>query len=109
MVSKDPSIAERVWQVVAAIPCGRVSTYGEVAIAAGLPRGARRVGRILGQLPPGSTLPWHRVINARGQLSLPPGSDGYFEQIERLQSEGVALENGRVDLRRFSTTTTARV
>lgn len=100
-MSNEPGIEERVWQVVAMIPPGRVSTYGEIATMAGLGRGARRVGRILSHLPPGTRLPWHRVINASGRISLPSDSPGHTEQKERLQSEGVAFIKGRVSLARY--------
>ena len=89
---------ERVWAVVAAIPRGRVATYGQVAELAGLPRGARLVGRILSRLPAGTRLPWHRVINAAGAVSL-PGSAG-ARQRALLEAEGVPFARGRVDLGR---------
>ena len=90
---------ERIWAVVAAIPRGTVATYGQVAALAGLPRGARLVGRAMSQLPPGTRLPWHRVINAAGQLSIP--GTGAARQKALLEAEGVAFGKGRVDLRRF--------
>ena len=90
---------ERIWQVVAQIPPGRVATYGQVAALADLPRGARRVGRALAQLPAGSKLPWHRVVNAAGRVSN-PGAGG-ARQRALLQAEGVSLADGRVRLRRF--------
>ena len=92
----DPD--ERIWQVVAEIPRGRVATYGQVAALAGLPRGARRVGRVMAQLPAGSTLPWHRVVNAAGRSSI--AGAGGARQRWRLRGEGVALKHGKVDLRR---------
>lgn len=98
----EPGIDERIWQVVRAIPAGRVCTYGEVARMAGLPGAARRVGAALKGLPPGTALPWHRVINARGRISLPAGSAAHARQRQRLQAEGVAFKpGGGVDLRRF--------
>ncbi|MEJ2533825.1 MAG: MGMT family protein [Halioglobus sp.] len=98
----SPDIDQRIWQVVARIPPGRVATYGEVARQAGLPGAARRVGRALRALPAGTRLPWHRVINARGRVSLPEGGAGHRIQRERLQSEGIAFRaNGAIDLRRF--------
>lgn len=98
----EPGINERIWQVVHAIPAGRVCTYGEVARLAGLPGAARRVGAALKGLPRGTTLPWHRVINARGRISLPPESSAHARQRERLVAEGVQFKgNGAVDLRRF--------
>ena len=95
-------IDQRIWQVVALIPTGRVATYGEVARQAGLPGAARRVGRALRTLPAGTRLPWHRVVNARGRLSLPEGGAGHRTQRERLEREGIAFRaNGSIDLRRF--------
>ncbi len=93
--------AERVWQVVARIPRGRVCSYGQVAELAGLPRRARLVGRILSRLPQGSRLPWHRVVNARGELSLPADSEGARLQRRRLEDEGICFLRGRIALSRF--------
>ena len=101
MMSNEPSDEERVWQVVALIPPGQVSTYGEIAEMAGLGRGARRVGRIMSRLPRGTTLPWHRVINASGRISLPVGSAGHTEQRRRLEDEGVVFINACASLRRY--------
>ncbi len=100
--SDEPSIAEQVWQVIALIPKGRVATYGQVAELAGFPGGARRVGRILSQLPSGSRIPWHRVVNASGGISLPEGSGGFARQHARLTKEGIVFsESGRIALRKF--------
>jgi methylated-DNA-protein-cysteine methyltransferase-like protein len=79
-----------------------VATYGQVAELAGLPRQPRMVGYALNSLPSGSRVPWHRVINARGQVSLraQPGS----ERLQRalLEDEGVVFDaQGRVSLPRF--------
>jgi methylated-DNA-protein-cysteine methyltransferase related protein len=87
---------------VARIPRGRVATYGQVAALAGLPRHAREVGRVLGALPPGSQLPWQRVINAAGRPS-PRGvlADERHQRL-RLEGEGVEFDGrGRVELERF--------
>ena len=100
-MSKQPTDQERIWQVVSLIPEGKVATYGQIAQLAELPRGARMVGRVLSQLPPGTRLPWHRVINAGGRISLPEGSSGYQEQKNRLQDEGVSVLRGRISLTRF--------
>jgi methylated-DNA-protein-cysteine methyltransferase-like protein len=90
----------RIWAVVAAIPRGRVASYGEVAARAGLPRGARLVGRALAQCP--AALPWHRVLGASGRISLPPGSAAFREQRRRLEREGVPVAaNGRVAATHF--------
>ncbi|GGK69622.1 MGMT family protein [Amphritea balenae] len=92
---------EVIWQIVAAIPQGKVATYGQVAELAGLPRGARMVGRCLSQLPRDSKLPWFRVVNASGRISLPEGSEGYVKQLGCLQEEGVAVVNGKIRLSVF--------
>ncbi len=91
----------RIYQTVARIPHGRVASYGQVARAAGMPRAARMVGQALHKLPPGSELPWHRVINARGGISFAAGSERWRRQKELLESEGVVFLNGRVDLEQF--------
>lgn len=91
-------VLRSIWRVVAAIPAGHVATYGEVARLAGLPRGARQVGRALGQAPAALKLPWHRVIGAGGRIALPKGSAAYRTQVSRLRAEGIPLTNGRVRL-----------
>lgn len=92
---------ERVWRIVHGIPHGKVTSYGAIAKLAGLPRGARLIGRILGQLPEGSALPWHRVVNSRGEISFPVGSVQYSEQRSRLLQEGIVFRNEKIDLKKF--------
>lgn len=92
----------RVFTVLAAVPPGTVVTYGQVARLAGLPNGARQVGRILGNLPGDTQLPWHRVINAAGRISLEPHSQGYENQKARLQEEGIVFNNNRVSLKKYN-------
>lgn len=100
-MSIDDDARARIWQVVHSVPAGRVTSYGRVAELAGLPRAARLVGRTLSQLPPGSALPWHRVVNSSGRISFPPGSPSHREQRERLLAEGVEFRGERIDWRRF--------
>lgn len=91
----------RIWTVVALVPRGRVATYGQIAELAGLPRQARQVGYVLAALPAGSRLPWHRVINARGEISLADPA-GAARQRALLEREGVEFSAAdRVDLDRF--------
>jgi len=91
---------ERVYEVVRRIPRGRVATYGQVARLAGLGRNARQVGYALHALPEFSNVPWHRVINARGEISLPRATGGDVTQRLRLEREGVKFDGkGRVDLK----------
>jgi methylated-DNA-protein-cysteine methyltransferase-like protein len=84
-------------RAVAAIPQGRVASYGEIAARAGLPRRARLVGTVLRETP-SDVLPWHRVLRADGRIAFPPGSRAFREQVRRLAAEGVLVRNGRVDL-----------
>jgi len=92
----------RFYEIITRIPKGRVSTYGQVAALAGLPGHARQVGYALNALPPGSDIPWHRVINAKGQVS--KRADPVFEGIQRrmLEEEGLRFDNrGRVSLAEY--------
>lgn len=92
---------DRIRDTVRRIPAGQVATYGQIAAEAGLPRRARMVGQALRGLPEDSDVPWHRVINAQGRISLPEGGEGWARQRARLTAEGVAFRNGRVDLDRY--------
>lgn len=85
------------------IPRGRVTTYGSVARLAGLAGQPRLVGYALHTIGSGAMLPWHRVINAQGKLSLEAaGASSGLTQRMRLQQEGVIVNAaGRVDLKRF--------
>jgi methylated-DNA-protein-cysteine methyltransferase-like protein len=90
---------ELIWSVVRKIPHGRVATYGQVAELAGLEGHARQVGYALHNLPEGSGVPWHRVINAKGEIS--PRSAGDSHELQRmlLEAEGVEIDlRGRIDL-----------
>lgn len=95
------SLNEQIWQIIAAVPRGKVVTYGQVARLAGYPRHARYVGTTLRKLPSGSRLPWHRVINAQGRLSFPQGSEAWRRQRELLEQDGVVFIGDRVSLREY--------
>jgi methylated-DNA-protein-cysteine methyltransferase-like protein len=102
MTQLEPDTEQRIWQVVALIPSGKVATYGDVAALAGIPGAARRVGRALKALPAETAIPWHRVVNARGRASLPQGSASQYTQRQRLEAEGIVFRaNGSLDLRRY--------
>jgi methylated-DNA-protein-cysteine methyltransferase-like protein len=82
------------------IPPGRVATYGQIAALAGNHRAARLVAWVL-HASSDRALPWHRVVNGSGRISLKPGN-GYEEQRSRLEAEGVTFDSsGRIDLDRF--------
>ena len=93
-----PNLNEIIWQVVASIPHGKVATYGQVAKICGFPNHARYVGATLKKLPKGTTLPWYRVVNAKGEISLPQGSDAYKRQKSLLESEGVIFNDTKLSL-----------
>jgi methylated-DNA-protein-cysteine methyltransferase related protein len=83
---------DRIYAVVGRVPTGRVATYGQIAGEAGLPGQARLVGYALSALPEGSRLPWHRIVNAAGRISLRAGADHRpMDRIQRflLEREGV--------------------
>lgn len=101
MKSPWSETTRRVWETVARIPPGQVATYGQIAREAGLGRRARIIGRALRSLPPGSDVPWHRVVNVRGEISLPEAGGAGLEQRRRLESEGVVFTAGRIDLDKF--------
>lgn len=98
----DDDRYRRIWDVVAGIPSGCVLNYGAVAKLAGLPGRARLVGRALGLAPKSMKLPWHRVVNARGEISFKPGGAKHRRQRQLLEAEGVEFDNGVIDLERFS-------
>lgn len=96
------SFYDRVYRMVRRIPRGRVTTYGHVAALCGKPRAARTVGWALHALPDDSGVPWHRVINAQGGISI--SKVGLPPELQRalLEREGVEFEpDGRVDLARW--------
>lgn len=92
---------EMIWQVLASIPKGKVATYGQIAKLCGYPGYARYVGFTLKQLPHGTALPWHRVINSKGRISFPLGSDAYRLQRRRLEQDGVVFEGEKIRLKRY--------
>ena len=93
---------EQVYQVVQRIPPGKVATYGQIARLLGQPRAARTVGWALHSIPEGSHVPWHRVLNAQGTISLEASGPGGAIQKALLEAEGVGFgEGNRVDLKAY--------
>ena len=91
----------KIYSVVRRIPRGRVATYGQVAVVAGLKGHARQVGYALAALKPSTAVPWQRVINAQGRISLRQTTGG-FSQRMLLEREGVVFDaGGWVSLRTF--------
>lgn len=87
--------------IIQSIPPGKVMTYGLVAARAGNRSGARQVARILHSSSEKHSLPWHRVINREGRISLPPGN-GFEQQKALLEQEGVLFSTGgKIDLEKY--------
>lgn len=102
-MSKSPKVVgyERIYDQVRRIPKGRVATYGQIAALAGIPRQARRIGYALSALND-DTVPWHRVVNAKGEISrrADPGYENYQRIL--LEQEGVVFDpNGRIALEKY--------
>jgi len=93
--------ARRIIEAVAAIPKGRVASYGAIAARAGYPGRARLIGKVLGEAPDRLQLPWHRVLRADGRIGIPAGTRGFREQCKRLKAEGVVVKDGRVPMSAF--------
>ena len=95
-------LARQILEVVVRIPYGKVASYGQVAKMAGLPKHARLVGYVLKHLDADVDVPWHRVTNAQGKISL-QGMNTRGENIQQLKlmAEGIHLVNGKVNLRQF--------
>ncbi|MDZ5472623.1 MGMT family protein [Bacillus sp. 31A1R] len=84
---------ERVVTIIKSIPPGHVMTYGQIAKLAGSPRGARQVVRILHSMSEKYNLPWHRVINSKGEIGFKDEAS-MFEQITALENEGIEFKLG---------------
>jgi methylated-DNA-protein-cysteine methyltransferase-like protein len=90
---------EQVHRIVRLIPPGKLATYGQIARLLGNPRAARMVGWAMHGISEGSDVPWHRVVNARGTISLDARGPGGAIQRALLEAEGIAFdEHGRLDL-----------
>lgn len=95
------AFTEKVIQIILSIPPGKVMTYGQIARLAGSPRAARQVIRILHSMSKKYRLPWHRVINAKGEISV-KDDESYNEQILNLEMEGVEVSsNGVINLQEY--------
>jgi methylated-DNA-protein-cysteine methyltransferase-like protein len=96
MAPEDNESIQAIWNVIARIPRGQVSSYGDVARAAGLPGRARLAGTALRLMPEDMNLPWHRVMGAGGRIVFPKGTRHFREQARLLRGEGVTVKDGRV-------------
>lgn len=92
----------QILEVIALIPHGKVASYGQVAKLAGLPKHARLVGYVLKHLDKQSEIPWYRVINSQGKISVTRiNQRGENVQQILLEQEGIYLLNGKVSLKTF--------
>ena len=96
-----PGMYERIYQAVAKIPSGRVSSYGRISkIAGGC--SARQVGYAMSALPADTDIPWQRVVNSKGGISPRSGGDSHRLQRWLLEDEGVEFSpDGTINLGRF--------
>jgi len=106
MATKKPAplsaTHRRIHDVVRRIPRGRVATYGQIAELARLPRQPRLVGYVMNALPPDTDVPWHRVINSKGEVSARgDGLGGDQIQAQLLAREGVRFVDGKISLERY--------
>jgi methylated-DNA-protein-cysteine methyltransferase-like protein len=98
---KNNHLYERIYDVVRQIPSGKVATYGQIAKIVDRCT-ARMVGYAMAALPPNTDVPWQRVINYRGEISIQSRGDGSLRQRRLLQAEGVKFDRrGRVNLGKF--------
>lgn len=95
----------KIWQAVQKVPEGKVVSYGQIADLAGLPGKARLSGKALGYIPQdgwrGQKVPWHRVVNSQGKISLPIDSEAYHTQRQLLMSEGVNVVVNKVKMSQY--------
>lgn len=92
---------KRIWKAVKTVRKGRVATYGQIANLCELRGHARLVGYALHNLPANSGVPWHRIVNAKGMISLPAHTGAYERQKRLLEKEGVVFVNEKIDLSRY--------
>lgn len=99
---RNLDFTKRVWQVVRRCPKGKIVSYGGVAAILGQPRAARGVGHALSVLPPGSDVPWWRVLNRNGEISIKGPINGPQLQRALLEQEGVRFDRrGRADWKKY--------
>lgn len=94
------SFSGRVIAIISSIPPGKVATYGQIALLAGSPRASRQVAGILRRYSKKHGLPWFRVINSKGKISL-PRDGGFEEQRDLLLMEGIEVKDGKIDLKQY--------
>ena len=99
--SKPSELYKKIRNIISQIPEGKVATYGQIARIAGLESNARIVGYALHSLPEGSEVPWHRVINSRGRISLRKDNEYYHIQKVLLEKENIIFNNEKIDFKLY--------
>jgi len=100
MPERNDKLFARIYDVVKQVPRGRVATYGQIAQIVGEGCDARTVGYAMASTPEGQDIPWQRIVNREGKISL-PGQGGEIQRM-RLEAEGIAFDaRGRIDMQRF--------
>ena len=95
-------LAPMIFQVIAQIPYGRVASYGQIARLAGIPKHSRLVGYVLKHMDADSSLPWYRVINSQGKISLSKLNDhGQNIQAQLVLAEGILVIGDKVKMKEF--------
>jgi methylated-DNA-protein-cysteine methyltransferase-like protein len=97
LMSNEMGLYQRIYWVVSMIPAGRVATYGQIARILGR-CSSRNVGYAMHSVPADSGVPWHRVINSRGRISVRSDGGGCRAQKQMLMAEGVVFNHDKVDL-----------
>lgn len=94
------NLFDRIFEVVYLVPSGSVATYGQIAHI--VQCSPRVVGYAMHSVSVEDNIPWQRVINSKGKISFPEGSEGYEEQKAILEAEGIVFDkNGKIDLKKF--------
>jgi methylated-DNA-protein-cysteine methyltransferase-like protein len=102
MNSQSDSTYTKIYDIARRIPRGKVATYGQIARLAGFPKHARLVGYAMHSIPDGEDIPWHRVINSKGEISLRSAPGCENQQQTMLEAEGVEFNlAGRVNLKKY--------
>ena len=98
--SKKTNLYDRIFQVVRLVPAGRVATYGQISQIVGC--SPRVVGNAMHSVSAEDDVPWQRVINSKGKISFPEGTEGYDEQQAILKAEGIVFDkNGKINLIKY--------
>ena len=94
-------LEQKVIDIIQSIPAGKIMTYGQIANLAGNSRGARQVVRILHSMSHKYDLPWHRVVNTKGEIAI-KDDESQFVQVSLLKSEGIEVDkNDRINVEKY--------